>query len=288
MVPVHERLGDVHAGAPPPRPRCGRPRRASAPAASRRARACPPRPPASSTPRAGGSAAGCRRRRCRDRRAARRSWRRARNPPLRGGTRAPCRRRGWRRRRACWPSAAWSAGTRLRLMRAAPRMPHRRCRAGSRHVGADRVVEHAEVANLDFDAVARLQENFGLRNTPTPSGVPVRMTSPGSRVMAREMNAMMCARERSSRWCSTSGAYAVDAALNGQRLRVGDLVGGDDDRAERTERVGGLAAHPLLVAELHVARRDVVGHCVAEHCASASASATRCVVLPMTTASSAS
>ena len=47
-------------------------------------------------------------------------------------------------------------------------------------------------------------------------------------------------------------------------LRIGDLVGGDEHRAHRAERVERLAARPLTVAELEVARRDVVEAGVAE------------------------
>ena len=49
-----------------------------------------------------------------------------------------------------------------------------------------------------------------------------------------------------------------------ERLRVGDLVGGHERRAHRAERVERLAAGPLAVAELEVARRDVVEAGVAE------------------------
>src|SRR5215203_5110512 len=59
-----------------------------------------------------------------------------------------------------WPSAARSAGMMLRLIRAAPRMPHFMSDVRSRHVGADGVVEDAEVAEFDLDPIAWLQEHL--------------------------------------------------------------------------------------------------------------------------------
>ena len=50
-----------------------------------------------------------------------------------------------------------------------------------------------------------------------------------------------------------------------ERLRIGDLVGGDDPRPHRRERVERLAAGPLRVAELQVAGGDVVAARVPEH-----------------------
>ena len=47
-------------------------------------------------------------------------------------------------------------------------------------------------------------------------------------------------------------------------LRIRDLVGRDQGRAHRTERVERLAARPLAVPELEVARRDIVEAGVAE------------------------
>ena len=50
-----------------------------------------------------------------------------------------------------------------------------------------------------------------------------------------------------------------------QILRVGDLVGGDDERTGRREAVERLAARPLRLGVLDVARRDVVDDRVAPH-----------------------
>ena len=57
---------------------------------------------------------------------------------------------------------------------------------------------------------------------------------------------------------------AVHEALDPQRLRVGHLVGSDQRRAHRAERVERLAAGPLAVAELEVPGGDVVEAGVAE------------------------
>ena len=56
----------------------------------------------------------------------------------------------------------------------------------------------------------------------------------------------------------------VDPALDLERLRIGDLVGRHEGRAHRAEGVERLATRPLAVAELEVARRDVVEGGVAE------------------------
>ena len=49
-----------------------------------------------------------------------------------------------------------------------------------------------------------------------------------------------------------------------QRVRIRD-IGGSDERPDRAERVGRLAARPLPVCELQVARRDVVGDDIAAY-----------------------
>ena len=54
------------------------------------------------------------------------------------------------------------------------------------------------------------------------------------------------------------------AAANAQRVWIGDLVGRDDGRPHGCEGVARLAALPLLVGELQVARADVVHVRVAE------------------------
>ena len=99
----------------------------------------------------------------------------------------------------------------------------------------------------------------GSRKTPTPPGVPVAMTSPGSRVMNREQKAM---RLGTSWTISDVLASWMTSPLTRQRMRsapgIRQLVGGHDPRSDRAERVEALAAHPLAVAELQVACRDVI------------------------------
>ena len=71
-------------------------------------------------------------------------------------------------------------------------------------------------------------------------------------------------REEHLRCAGVLADLAIDGAADAQPLRIADLVGGHEDRAHRAERVERLAADPLTVAELQVARRDVVQAGVAE------------------------
>ena len=100
---------------------------------------------------------------------------------------------------------------------------------------------------------------------PTPAGVPVRMTSPGSSVKA----SLTVLTRVTTSWisCEVRPSWtrpAVQARADGQVVD-GELVGGDQPRAERAEGVEALGAGPLQVALLQVAGGDVVGHGVAEH-----------------------
>src|SRR5512143_322753 len=58
---------------------------------------------------------------------------------------------------------------------------------------------------------------------------------------------------------------AVDEAADAQRARIGQVVGGDEPRPERAERVEALPAYPLAVAELEIPGRHVVEARVPEH-----------------------
>ena len=108
----------------------------------------------------------------------------------------------------------------------------------------------------------------GSRKTPTPDGVPVAMMSPGSRVIERLMDSIELgdAPDHVGR-----GAVLHEHLEPGVRagardppraqakgLGVGDLVGGDEDRAHRQERVRTLGPQPLAVTDLALAqgRRD--------------------------------
>ncbi len=98
---------------------------------------------------------------------------------------------------------------------------------------------------------------------PTPAGVPVSNTSPGSSVMIAETNAI---------WAATSctiwlvrpswRTLAVDARDDAQ---IGGVEHRLDPRPERAERVVALGAGELHVGALLVAGGDVVGRGVAEH-----------------------
>ena len=124
----------------------------------------------------------------------------------------------------------------------------------------------------------------GSRNTPTPPACPVAMTSPGSSVNACEQWLMISATPKYIARCWLLDALAVDRAADREPLRVADLVGRHQGRAHRAERVERLAADPLPVAELQVARRDVVEAGVAEDVVEGVVDgATRAPVRPMTT-----
>ena len=106
----------------------------------------------------------------------------------------------------------------------------------------------------------------GSRKTPTPDGVPVAITSPGSSVMTVLMWAMRASdREdhvgRRAVLHRHRGALVRPAGARdqeGPQAHAGDgveLVGGDEDRAHRQERVGALGPQPLAVALLALTER---------------------------------
>ncbi len=65
-----------------------------------------------------------------------------------------------------------------------------RRRRGSGLVG-DAVAQDAEAVDLDLDDVAGFSQSGGLRLAPTPPGVPVAMTSPGSSRVKDEQYSMI-------------------------------------------------------------------------------------------------
>ena len=106
-----------------------------------------------------------------------------------------------------------------------------------------------------------LSERFGSMNSPTPQGVPVRITSPGSSVKRVRAEAdQLGDAEDHLRGVGVLQQLAVDLRGHAQVLRVVDL---DELGPERAEGVQALGAHPLDVGELQVARGDVVGDRVA-------------------------
>ena len=98
---------------------------------------------------------------------------------------------------------------------------------------------------------------------PTPAGVPVRITSPGSSVIAwltcdtSSSTPRIICEVRPA--CSSSPLTVV---VHGE---VGRVEVGGDPRAERAEGVEALGPAPLLLGALQVAGRDVVGAGEAEH-----------------------
>ncbi len=102
---------------------------------------------------------------------------------------------------------------------------------------------------------------------PTPSGVPVRITSPGSSVMKDEMYSMISGTLKNMSevlpFClSSSPPPRLSSRVVTSTLRRVEV--GLDPRSERAERVEALGAGPLTVLGLQVARGDVVGDGVAE------------------------
>ena len=134
-----------------------------------------------------------------------------------------------------------------------------------------------------------LSQVGGSMPMPTPAGVPVAMTSPGYSVMPREIVSIRVGMSKiRSLGARVLPQLAVDPAAHAGVAAV-ELVGVDDPRPHRAERVERLAHVPLLMAHLHVARRYVVDDRVAPdmlHRAGARECSFR--LRPMTTASSAS
>ena len=99
---------------------------------------------------------------------------------------------------------------------------------------------------------------------PTPLGVPVRITSPGSNVMMRgHIRHDLADPEHEIAGGARLAQLPVDPARDRQTLRGVEL--GVDRRPERTERVEPLRPRPLPVPPLEVTGRHVVGGGVAEH-----------------------
>ena len=125
--------------------------------------------------------------------------------------------------------------------------------------------QFADSFDLDADDAAIFQNCGGFCALPTPAGVPVKMISPGiQREGAREMGDQEAHAEYHVGGRAVLLLDAINRRHDAQILRVGDLIGGDDDGTERTEGIESLRPRPLFVARLQVARRDIVGDCVAE------------------------
>jgi hypothetical protein len=125
---------------------------------------------------------------------------------------------------------------------------------------------------------------------PTPCGVPVQITSPGSRVMKlRDIADDVGAAEDHVGGGGILHALAVEFQPEAQRLRVGDFVARHQPGAERAEAVAALALVPLAAAlDLEGALGDVVEAAVAGDVLQRPRFATWRVSRPMTMASSTS
>jgi hypothetical protein len=90
-----------------------------------------------------------------------------------------------------------------------------------------------QIGSIEIDIVSRSFRNRGgSKHWPTPEEVPVAMMYAGSRVIT-----CVSVDDRGDGEDRVAGRgvlveLAVDAGLKAQALRVGDLVGGDDERAQ--------------------------------------------------------
>ncbi len=160
------------------------------------------------------------------------------------------------------------ARTRRRRPRPRPRRPS--CRSDASAIASRPSSKRFSIAPMPSISMRTTSPGCshfgGLKPMPTPRGVPVAMTSPGSSVMPREQVSISVGDVEdhvAACWPSWRSSPFDPAAH--ARVAAVELVGGDDPRPHRAEGVEALAEVPLLVAHLHVARADVVDHRVAEH-----------------------
>ena len=145
-------------------------------------------------------------------------------------------------------------------------------------------------SDVDLHEVAVRRNSGGVRAKPTPSGVPVAMTSPGSSVMPlRELRDQARDREDHLRRVAVLLLDAVEAKgeleqICGSPISSGVTIHGPD----RAAVVEALALEPLTVAALQIARRHVVERGVSEDDVERVVLGTFLQRAPMTTASSAS
>jgi hypothetical protein len=134
----------------------------------------------------------------------------------------------------------------------------------SRHTFSSRPIFSISIATLS----PVFSQSWGVRPMPTPWGVPVRMTSPGSNVNAWEQKEMSSATPKIiSLVLLSCTTWPLRMQRNGQVLRIGDFVCGDKAGADGAEGVQALAPHPLAVAHLHFPGAHIVGAGVACHVA---------------------
>ena len=100
---------------------------------------------------------------------------------------------------------------------------------------------------------------------PTPEGVPVAMTSPGSSVSpADKFETMKRDAENHLRNARPLALLAVDVHRQFQRARIADFLAIDDPGTQWQRRIQRLALEPLVVTLLQVPRSHVVGDGVTE------------------------
>ena len=104
----------------------------------------------------------------------------------------------------------------------------------------------AQALDAQADRSPAFRNCGGFMPKPTPGGVPVVMTSPGSSVMnwltvAHQLGDAEDHRAR----VAVLHALAVDVQPHVEVLRFGDLVGRHEPRADRAEGVAALALVPL-------------------------------------------
>ena len=111
-----------------------------------------------------------------------------------------------------------------------------------------------------------LRYTGGFRAKPTPAGVPVAMTSPGSSVMLLVMNSMSSG-TRKIRWAVLESCITVPLSVSVMRSVCGS---GISSVVTMVWPIGANVSHDLprchcTVAKLKIARGDVVERGVAQH-----------------------
>jgi len=109
-----------------------------------------------------------------------------------------------------------------------------------------------------------LRKTGGFRANPTPGGVPVAITSPGSSVIDSDRKRSIQAHQISTGLCLNPHRLSIPAQLNRKFMRVRNLVGRYDPLPHRGECVTGFTPLPLTIGKLKVARTDIINNGVAQ------------------------
>ena len=128
------------------------------------------------------------------------------------------------------------------------------------------IAQHADALDLDLDHVTVAQEALWLAPDPDPGRRAGHdHVARFERERPRGVGDDLGHAEDHVAGVPVLKRLARDGGAHAEGLRVGDLVARHQPRTERAERVEALAADPLAIAELEVARGDVVAAGVAEH-----------------------